>query len=241
MENRKDHAAVRVKEEVELRSEHGSSAENDDDDDDMDTFERAVGSKRSDKKGAQRKYRRRGGVSGGVIHRDNQNETEEMMQRIKGRIEGASRNCTYDLESLYSSLTRSREWSAFYEEDFVYISSKRYQKVDTIPLHDPMVGTPVKLLLNPSKDVNSFTKKFTDESKQPLGSNVSIKLQKKLVARKHIFVFQFGAIVTWGGAAGTAKKVYTLLRPYESSVQMMGPRSSSVRETGALRSNSSSP
>ena len=154
---------------------------------------------------------------------DNDNPFEGAMHAytLNGNLRGVAKNCSYDINMLYSSLQRSKIWAVRGHKDFVYIFSKQdtqgREAVSTIPLSPKSVST---AKIAPLMSNDSFSAGFKDEentkhTRLDLGS-MSAEEKMNLISQKHLFVFSFGALIVWGGSKGTIRTMEKMLRPFES-------------------------
>lgn len=140
-------------------------------------------------------------------------------ERLKARIEGIARNCRFEIDDIYASLTQSKEWGVRrHLDDVIYIYSKKKALVDSIPLAST---SSVENVTTKQQEENDVTIPILgNEGEQAKNVSMSVKEESMLIKQKHIFVFSFGAIVVWGCAKGTARKVSRMLLRHESEVDL---------------------
>jgi len=140
---------------------------------------------------------------------------DEMTCTRDGNLRGIAKNCSYDINAIYSSLHTSKIWGVRGHKDFVYIFSKqdnyKRETVSTIPL-SPKSKPSRK---SPFMSSESFSDSLRKDENLDLAS-MSTEAKNDLIVQKHVFVFSFGALVVWGGNKGTASTLEKMLHPFES-------------------------
>ena len=144
-------------------------------------------------------------------------DNDDGQNRIRtydGNLSGIAKNCSYDINMIYSSLQASKIWAVRGHKDFVYIFSRQDTQgvVSTIQLSPKNSSTRKSPTLMSNETFSS-----EEKMKSTLNLNAMSEEEKtSLMVQKHIFVFSFGAIVVWGGNKGTRRTLEQMLRPFES-------------------------
>ena len=146
-------------------------------------------------------------------------DNDGVLNRIRtydGNLSGIAKNCSYDINMIYSSLQASKIWAVRGHKDFVYIFSRQDTQgvVSTIQLSPKNNSTRKSPTFMSNETLST---EFGEKRKNTLNLNAMSEEEKtSLMVQKHIFVFSFGAIVVWGGTKGTRQTLEKMLRPFES-------------------------